>query len=209
MATLTMRMLQEQITELSNKVAALEESVKTKARKRFAGLKVGDTFELAGLTWKILDITTEGYMCLADKLTDKMMFDKTSNDWVKSQLREYLNTEFIEKIADEVGEENIVSFKRDLLSLDGQTEYGECEDKVSLLTIDEYRKYRSLIPNTDDYWWWLISPWSTACNDWNTTVAVVSSSGNFYDYDCFNYCGVRPVCIFSSSIFESEESVNG
>lgn len=205
MATLTMRMLQEQITELSNKVAALEESVKTKARKRFAGLKVGDTFELAGLTWKILDITSEGYMCLADRLTDKMMFDKNSNDWVKSQLREYLNTEFIEKIADEIGEKNIVSFKRDLLSLDGQTEYGECEDKVSLLTVDEYRKYRKLIPNTDDYWWWLVTPWSTACNDWNTTVTVVSSSGNIVGNLCFNNRGVRPFCIFSPSIFESKE----
>ncbi len=205
MAALTMKMLQEQITALSNKVAVLEGSVTTKARKRFAGLKVGDTFELAGLTWKILDITSEGYMCLADRLTDKMMFDKNSNDWVKSQLREYLNTEFIEKIADEIGEKNIVSFKRDLLSLDGQTEYGECVDKVSLLTIDEYRKYRSLIPNTDDYWWWLVTPWSTACNDWNTTVTVVSSSGNVCSSICDIISGVRPFCIFSPSIFESKE----
>lgn len=205
MATLTMKMLQEQITELSNKVAALEGNVKAKARKSFTNLKVGDTFELAGLTWKILDITAEGYMCLADKLTDKMMFDETSNDWVQSQLREYLNTEFVEKIVDEIGEENITLFKRDLLSLDGQTEYGECEDKVSLLTVDEYRKYRSLIPNTDDYWWWLISPWSTVCNGWSTNVTTVASLG----YVNNNYCdcdgSVRPVCIFSYSIFESEE----
>lgn len=205
MATLTMKMLQEQITELSNKVAILEGNVKARARKSFTNLKVGDTFELAGLTWKILDITAEGYMCLADKLTDKMMFDKTSNDWVKSQLREYLNTELIEKFADEIGEENIVSFKRDLLSLDGQTEYGECEDKVSLLTVDEYRKYRSLIPNTNNYWWWLISPWSTACNDWSTNVAVVSSSGCVNNNYCLSRGGVRPVCIFSPSIFESKE----
>lgn len=205
MATLTMKMLQEQITELSNKVAALEGSVKTKVRKHFSDLKVGDTFKLAGLTWEILDITAEGYMCLADRLTDKMAFDEDSNDWLKSQLREYLNTEFIEKIADEIGEENIVSFKRDLLSLDGQTEYGECEDKVSLLTIDEYRKYRSLIPNTDDYWWWLISPWSTACNDWSTRASVVSSPGYVNNDYCDCNGSVRPVCTFSSSIFESEE----
>lgn len=205
MATLTMKMLQEQITELSNKVAVLEGNVKAKARKTFTNLKVGDTFELAGLTWKILDIIAEGYMCLADKLTDKMMFDKNSNDWVKSQLREYLNTEFVEEIANEVGEENIISFNRNLLSLDGQTEYGECEDKVSLLTVDEYRKYRKLIPNTDDYWWWLISPWSTACNDWSTSVAVVSSSGGISRNCCISSGGVRPVCIFSPSIFESKE----
>lgn len=205
MATLTMEMLQEQITELSNKIAALEGNVKTKVRKRFTGLKVGETFELAGLNWKILDITDEGYMCLADRLTDKMIFDEDSNDWLGSQLREYLNTEFVEKIADEIGEENIIPFNRNLLSLDGQTEYGECEDKVSLLTVDEYRKYRKLIPNTDDYWWWLISPWSTACNDWSTRVTVVFSSGGIDSCNCCDNCGVRPVCVFSSSIFKLEE----
>ena len=204
MSTLTMEMLQEQITELSNKIAALESNAKVKARKRFTGLKVGETFELVGLNWKILDITDEGYMCLADVLTDKMVFDEDSNDWLRSQLREYLNTEFVEKIADEIGEENIVSFKRDLLSLDGQAEYGECEDKVSLLTVDEYRKYRSLIPNTGDCWW-LITPWSTPCNDYKTPVAVVSPSGDFNGRICYYDFGVRPVCIFSSLIFESED----
>ena len=33
-----------------------------------AGLKVGDTFELLGLTWKILEITEKGYACLANRV---------------------------------------------------------------------------------------------------------------------------------------------
>lgn len=203
MANLTLKMLQNQINELRNKVAILEAT--NNVNKIPAGLVIGDTFKLAGLTWKILDITDKGYMCLADRLEENMEFDKESNDWTTSQLREYLNAEFIEEIAGEIGEENIISFNRNLLSLDGQTEYGECEDKISLLTVDEYRKYRSLIPNTDDYWWWLITPWSTPCNDYKTTEAVVSPSGSIYYGDCGNYGGVRPVCIFSSSIFESED----
>ena len=201
--TLTMKSLQEQINELKEKIAALESS--KKINNIPSGLGIGDTFDIAGITWKILDITAEGYMCLADKLTDKMTFDKKSNDWVKSQLREYLNTEFIEKIADEIGEENIIPFNRNLISLDGQTEYGECEDKVSLLTVDEYRKYRSIIPNTDDYWWWLVTPWSTPCNDYETSVTVVAPAGGIRNCNCNCNFGVRPVCIFSSLIFESEE----
>lgn len=54
MATLTMKMLQEQITELSNKVAALEGNVKAKARKRFTGLKVGRPLNLQGSTGRYL-----------------------------------------------------------------------------------------------------------------------------------------------------------
>ena len=134
-----------------------------------------------------------------------MKFDTKNNDWKTSDLRNYLNTDFYKKLAAEIGEENIIPFERDLLSLDGQTEYGKCEDKVSLLTVDEYRKYRNLIPNTDKYWWWLISPWSTPCNDYYESVAVVSPSGYFNDRNCnFSY-GVRPFASFSSAIFESEE----
>lgn len=200
MATLTMRVLQEQINDLRNEIAVLKAT--SKSINLPEGLGIGDTFELADTTWKILDITSAGYICLADSIED-MKFDSDSNNWENSGLRSYLNGEFFEKMTAEIGLENIVPFERNLLSLDGQTEYGKCEDKVSLLAVDEYRKYRSLIPNTKDYWWWLVSPWSTPCNDYKKSVAVVSSAGNFYYRNCNYYSGVRPVCIFSSSIFES------
>lgn len=200
MATLTMRVLQEQINDLRNEIAVLKAT--SKSINLPEGLGIGDTFELADTTWKILDITSAGYICLADSIED-MKFDSDSNNWENSGLRSYLNGEFFEKMTAEIGLENIVPFERNLLSLDGQTEYGKCEDKVSLLAVDEYRKYRSLIPNTKDYWWWLVSPWSTPCNDYKKSVTVVSSAGNFSGLNCNYDGGVRPVCIFSSSIFES------
>lgn len=200
MATLTMRVLQEQINDLRNEIAVLKAT--SKSINLPEGLGIGDTFELADTTWKILDITSAGYICLADSIED-MKFDSDSNNWENSGLRSYLNGEFFEKMTAEIGLENIVPFERNLLSLDGQTEYGKCEDKVSLLAVDEYRKYRSLIPNTKDYWWWLVSPWSTPCNDYKKSVSVVSSAGNIRGLNCNYDCGVRPVCIFSSSIFES------
>ena len=200
MTTLTMRVLQEQINDLRNEIAVLKAT--SKSINLPEGLGIGDTFELADTTWKILDITSAGYICLADNIED-MEFDSNSNNWENSGLRGYLNGEFFEKMAAEIGSKNIIPFERNLLSLDGQTEYGKCEDKVSLLTVDEYRKYRNLIPNTKDYWWWLVSPWSTPCNDYKRAVAVVSSAGNVDVSSCDGNGGVRPVCIFSSSIFES------
>jgi hypothetical protein len=189
------------IAELISRVETLEKKLGvTHIPKE---LKIGDEFELADVNWKILDITDAGYMCIGDSLGDKI-FDNNSNNWNKSSLRTYLNGELYEKISKEIGKGNIVSFKRDLLSLDGHTEYGENDDAVSLLTVDEYRKYRKLIPNTDD-WWWLITPWSTHCNDCDIYTTVVSPSGYVGSSYCFDDFGVRPVCIFSSSIFESEE----
>nr|DAE30129.1 MAG TPA: hypothetical protein [virus sp. ctQmo6] len=200
MANLTMKILQDQINELRNEVSILksEKSVS----KIPSGLKIGDTFKIAGLDWKIIDITDKGYSCLCEILEKEMKFDDSSNDWKSSGLRKYLNGDFFKKISDEVGEENIAKFERNLLSLDGQTEYEKCEDSVSLLTVDEYRKYRRLIPN-DEKWWWLITPWSTPCNDYEYAVAVVASSGDFVLRICRDDGGVRPFCIFSSSIFES------
>ena len=195
------RITENDIAELISRVETLEKKLGVTHVPK--GLKIGDEFELADINWKILDITDAGYMCIGDSLGDKK-FDENSSDWNESSLREYLNNEFYEKIAREVGRENIISSKRNLLSLDGQTEYGESDDFVSLLTVDEYRKYRKLIPNTGD-WWWLVTPWSTPCNEYSKTVTVVSPSGDFYDDGCSNDDGVRPVCIFSSSIFESEE----
>lgn len=166
--------------------------------------KIGETFELAGFTWKVLDITEQGMVCLADMIGEDMKFDTSCNDWKVSRLRKYLNTEFYQRLVSAVGEDKIIEFERDLLSMDGQTEYGTCMDKVSLISVDEYRKYRSLIPNTGD-WWWTITPDSTKCNSDTVWVRVVSPLG-YFDFNFFNYYfGVRPFCIFSPSIFESEE----
>ena len=199
---LTLENLQKQINELKKELEELKNENPVSIKKKF---KIGDIFDLIGLKWKILDKTDAGYVCLAETLEDERQFDKNSSDWKNSSLREYLNGEFLEKLSDAVEKENIISFERDLFSLDGQTEYGSCEDKVSLLTVDEYRKYRSMIPNTGNSWWWLITPWSTPCNDYERSVAVDSPSGCIFGSYCNSNHGVRPFCIFSSSIFESED----
>lgn len=163
-----------------------------------------NTFKLAGVKWTVLDKTEKGYFCIADSIGDER-FDRKCNDWKRSDLREYLNGEYLAKLEANIGAENIFPFERDLLSLDGQTEYGTCEDKVSLLTVDEYRKYRKALPNTGK-WWWLITPDSTACNKDSEWITVVSPHGSVYCGSYSDDCGVRPVCIFPSAIFESEEN---
>ena len=131
-------------------------------------------------------------------------FDDNCNDWKSSDLRNELNTDLRKKIESELGTDSLVEFERNLLSLDGQTEYGTCRDFVSLISVDEYRKYRKLLPNTER-WWWTLTPDSTPCNNDGKWLAVVSPSGGINDDDYDDSNGVRPVCIFSSSIFESEE----
>lgn len=165
--------------------------------------EIGKVIELAGMEWMILNKTEDGYFAILNGFDGKpRSFDPDSNSWISSKLRKELNTRFLKKITDEFGEDAVIEFDRDLLSLDGQTEYGHCKDKISILTMDEYRKYRKFLPNMGK-WWWLLTPWSTPANDYNTTLTVVSPSGDVGNCFCNNEIGVRPVCIFSSSIFES------
>ena len=173
-------------------------------KKKYIGKpEIGKTIELAGMEWLILDKTEKGYFAILNGFDGKeRTFDSASNNWISSKLRNELNTRFLKKITDEFGEDAVIEFDRDLLSLDGQTEYGHCKDRISLLTVDEYRKYRKLLPNMSK-WWWLITPWSTPVNVYNSTLAVVSPSGFVLNYDYDFSLGVRPVCICSSSIFES------
>lgn len=176
----------------------------TEFKKKHIGTpEIGKVIELAGMDWLILDKTEKGYFAILNGFDGKERgFDSVSNNWISSKLRNELNTRFLKKITDELGEDAVIEFDRDLLSMDGQTEYGHCKDKISILTVDEYRKYRKLLPNMPK-WWWLITPWSTPVNDYNSTLAVVSPSGFVLNYDYDFSLGVRPVCICSSSIFES------
>lgn len=200
MAELTLEELQKQFNDLKKRVSILESNSK---RKIDVEPKAGNQFELAGLKWKIIDVLDLGCMCLAEK-SESTRFDPDINDWRISELRQHLNSDLLEKIENEIGEENVIGFERNLLSVDGQKEYEKCKDKVSMLALDEYRKYRSLIPN-EEYYWWLLTPWSTPCNEYYKWTAVVLPSGNVsYNY-CYSCNGVRPVCIFSPSIFESKE----
>lgn len=193
--------LEQRVAKLEKELREVKEEL---GKRKYTGLKVGDTFELIEKKWKILGSNGNGVFCLCmESLGDKTL-DSKCNEWTSSNLRDYLSTEIYKKICEEIGTENVIGFERDLLSLDGQSEYGTCKDFVSLISIDEYRKYRSMIPNFKE-WWWTLTPYSTKCNDDAIWCTVVSPSGNFCNGRCDCQDGVRPVCIFSSTLFESED----
>lgn len=164
-------------------------------------MKNGAIVEIGGRKWKVLDQTEKGVVCICEEI-DNRKFDRKSNNYANSGIRKYLNTEILEELEVAVGAENIISFERNLISLCGLTEYGTCEDKVSLISVDEYRKYREYLPRTGE-WWWTLTPNSVASNGDEMWVNVVSPSGGILYYVCDCNVGVRPVCIFSPSIFES------
>ena len=174
--------------------------------KKLSELKPGEIFVFAGLRWVKLEEAAEGTKVIAaDKVEDQTFDAEDRNNWRESTLREYLNNDFLEYLYDEGAEpEDFLTVVSDLTADDGLKDYGTSEDKIALITCDDYRKYRSLIPMIDG-WWWTITPWS--CNpSYSSIVRCVHTSGalNHY-YAYYGHFGVRPLCNLKSDIAVSFE----
>lgn len=167
-------------------------------------LKPGDIFQTTGKRkYKVLEQYTEHTKIISlGFVKENVKFDDDITDYNKSSLKKLCDTEILKDFGEEFGEENIETDIVDLITVDGQ-KIGETKCKVRPLTFDEARKYTELTPNDelDDYYW-TCSAWSTEERGWKYALTVVSPSGVIRNYCCCFSSGVRPVCIFSSSIFE-------
>lgn len=158
-----------------------------------------------GLDCIVLDVEQDKILVLAKESIGNMPFDEgNSNNFPKGTLCKYLNGEFIKKLkANGADTSALIPTTIDLTSDDGLKDYGETTQKIFLLTCDMYRKYRSVIPNLDD-WWWLATAYSTESNGYAYIARLVSSDGSLhYYYAYYGYTGVRPAFYLKSFILES------
>ena len=158
-----------------------------------------------GLDCIVLDVEQDKILVLAKESIGNMPFDEgNSNNFPKGTLCKYLNGEFIKKLkANGADTSALIPTTIDLTSDDGLKDYGETTQKIFLLTCDMYRKYRSVIPNLND-WWWLATAYSTESNGYARIARYVYSDGSLsYDSAYYGYGGVRPAFYLKSSILES------
>lgn len=168
--------------------------------------EVGGTVDVADIEWIVLDKDEEGnLLCLArDFVYKNTQFDSDSNNYANSNIRKKLNDDLLKKITKKIGKDALFDIEIDLTSDDGLDDYGKVTDKVGLLTADMYRKYNRIIENYKvDDWWWLATPYSTPHRGYSSYVRCVYRDGTLNNDDCSLNNGVRPFCIFSSSIFKS------
>lgn len=158
-----------------------------------------------GLDCIVLDVEKDKVLVLAKESIGNMAFDENnSNNFQNGTLCKFLNGDFIKKLkANGADVSAIITTTIDLTSDDGLKDYGETTQKVFLLTCDMYRKYRSLIPNLDN-WWWLATAYSTESNGYASNARSVYSVGSLgSSVACFGIIGVRPAFYLKSSILES------
>lgn len=165
-------------------------------------LEPGDHFYYGDCEYVLLDVTDGGdYFAITADIADDRQFNSKggdgSNNWAQSDLRRYLNGEYINEMG--IIKEHLVKNYSDLTADNGDKKYGTCEDFITLLSCEQYRKYREIVPQYSDYIWTL-TPWS--CNvGYAGYVRHVYPSGALISGSlAANSVGVAPACTFNHEI---------
>lgn len=162
------------------------------------GCKSGNVIKgNSGTEWIVCEVSATGTTIVSKDIIRSMEFG-TSNDWRESFVRNYLNEEYLDFVRTEFGGQNIEINERKLLSLDGYDDYGKSCDSVSILTLDEYRRFHKYIGNCCA-WNWLLTPYSTPSGVSSVYVECVCNDGNVSYDRCYYTSGVRPVLILKTS----------
>lgn len=167
-------------------------------------LNLGDVFRIGACEFLVLEQTGNATAVIKkDFLVAEVEFGE-NNNYAESPIRAACE-EFAAGIAQEIGDENILEHTVDLTANDGMKDYGEIKARASLLTAERYRKYvRILDAAKMGEWWWLATPWSTPSHGVEHASLCVSPSGCIISRDNYgNSDGVRPFCIFKSTILVS------
>lgn len=133
----------------------------------------------------------------------KYMEFNGDGDWRDSDVRKFCNGAFYEELSMEIGAENIVRHTVNLMADDGTGKGLVCQDNISVLTTDLYRRYREYLPAMDRSWWTATRATHDKDTGYARFVCCVSSSGVLSWSDCGCCDDVRPFCILNSSILVS------
>lgn len=175
--------------------------INTKEEINLLSLKSGEVFDVNGIEYIALEQFYGNKTAVIRKelLDDNMQFDSDNNNWKSSDIRKKLNNDYLRELEETFGKDRIIEHTVDLLSLDGLDDYGTSTDKVSLLTIEQYRKYRKVLGENLNRSWWLATPDSTSSGYSARFVRYVNSGGNV-DYGVCGWSdvGVRPFFIIQS-----------
>lgn len=171
----------------------------------FPGVKEGEIFTIAGMEFiKFPSVDGQTPAVMKDIAFRSRFGD--NNDLRSSDVLRKMEADILPKIIEAVGRGNLCTIKTDLTTLDGLDPYGTMESLISLPTLDFYRANVGIFDkHKPDHWWWLATPESAKPHDDPWYTLCVSPSGCLNDDICSSVNGVRPFCIFNSSIFESLE----
>lgn len=189
----------EEIEELESSEESSELTTQENDETHISKLKdfePGDTIELGNYKFTILEQFENSTALVSKTPVKEMPFGKTG-DYKRSSVRTFCNTEFLKKIADIIGEENIVpqtiSFNNSNISW---------KDKVSILTDKLFCKYKEYLPSSYNGFW--VATEQANNPDLDTLVGCCCEL-ELCGIDCKCSAEVYPYIILNSSVSCKEE----
>lgn len=160
-------------------------------------LRPGEEFVYNGIRFICLDIIDGNYLAITAECLWKKRFNNEykdgCNNWEKSTLRRFLNEDVLKEYFDT---KHLIKQTSDLIADNGDKACGTCEDYITLLNCDQYRKYRDYVPLFEECMWSL-TPWRCGTN-YDHAVRYVTPTGAIsYGYADSSY-GIAPVCLFKA-----------
>lgn len=162
----------------------------------------GTAFDYAGQSWILLENDDGRALCLSKDIIEPRAFDEGNcNNFAVASSKEYLNGAYLDNLLEDVNGPNaFLTTELDLTTDDGLKDYGTCTVTIFLLTVDQYRRNRDVIPNADG-WWWLSTAYSTASNGYEHSARLVGSGGTLdWGSACRGGSGLRPACYLDSDL---------
>lgn len=181
-------------------------------------LKRGNKFTAGGIEWLVLGHANNiggkpaATHVISSGIVECRAFDENNgNNLAKSSLLAYLNGEFLKKLEKYIDNRYIGCQRINLTSDDGLDDYGHIETKIGLLTADQYREHRDILPPLgEEGWWWLATPYSTERAGCPSLVRYVNSDGTLSGDDAYDGdIGVRPALYLESDMEIEPENRHG
>lgn len=172
-------------------------------------IRPGERFTLDGVEFVKLDEDRGvAFVVTADVILGKVPFDSERETERNNFVGSGIEAAMLEWLGGHPGiEESVVERPIDLTSMDGLRDYGAPLVRARILTIDEYREYRALIPLTDTSYWTATS-WTTESspNSDSTYAYNVGADGTVNGYNVSSpYFAARPALYLRSDIAISVE----
>lgn len=170
-------------------------------QKTLGEIKPGSTVEIGNREYIVLGHGAETTAVITKDIVKNMKFGETG-DYSKSDVREFCNGDFYKELAKAVGKSNIVPHRVNLTCDDGSNKGATCKDNVSIITAENYRRYREYLPALGKPSWTATGV-TTLDKNYACSVCFVNSCGVLSWLGCDYSYDVRPFCILNSSILIS------
>lgn len=152
-------------------------------------VRPGERFTLDGVEFvKLCEDRGVAFVVTADVILEEVPFDSERETERNNFVGSGIEAAMLEWLDGHPGiEEAVVERPIDLTSMDGMTDYGKPLVTVRLLAIDEYRRYRSLIPLASEPYW-TATPWTTEGSPYSGSYSAyrVYTDGTLNNYNVNN-----------------------